>query len=119
VRGERARVEVRQGPETAHRTELYVTPVRPEERPGVSAALRARVAQLATRFPGLAVEEAGATLHVAIPDRFRSGHEAHFAEVTGRFLQYLKEPRALPAWEKANMMAKYLVTTAGTDLSRR
>ena len=53
-----------------------------------------------------------------MPDRFRTSHEAHFAEVTERFLGYLKAPRTMPAWEKANMLAKYYVSTKGTDLSR-
>jgi hypothetical protein len=34
-------------------------------------------------------------------------------------LEYLKAPRSMPAWEKANMLAKYAVTTRGTGLSRR
>ena len=56
---------------------------------------------------------------MVIPDAFRTGHEAHFAEVTSRFLEYLKSPAAMPAWEKANMLAKYAVTTRGTALSRK
>ncbi len=58
-------------------------------------------------------------LHVTIPDRYRVGHEAHFAEVTHLFLAYLKEPGSLPAWEKANMLAKYSVTTRGVERSRQ
>jgi predicted dehydrogenase len=118
VRGERARVEVRQGAEQNHRTELYVVPVRAQDRPAVRAALEKRIAQLAARFSGLSVADSGADLHVVVPDRYRTTHEAHFAEVTSRFLGYLKDPRSLPRWEKANMLAKYAVTTAGTDLSR-
>jgi hypothetical protein len=54
-----------------------------------------------------------------VPDAFRTGHEAHFAEVTRRFLEYLKEPAAMPRSLKANMLAKYFVTTSGTELSRQ
>jgi len=53
-----------------------------------------------------------------IPDQFRIGHEAHFAEVTRQFLHYLEDRRRLPAWEKPNMAAKYYVTTHGVQLSR-
>ena len=35
------------------------------------------------------------------------------------FLEYLKDPAAMPPFEKANMLAKYLVTTSGTELSRQ
>jgi predicted dehydrogenase len=117
VRGRRSRIEVRQGPEQGYRTELYVVPAGPEQKQATRAALEARLAALHARYPGLAVEDAGAELHVTIPDRYRTGHEAHFAEVTSRFLGYLKEPRSLPGWEKANMLAKYQVTTAGSELS--
>jgi len=54
-----------------------------------------------------------------IPDRFRDGHEAHFARVTRNFLAYLKDRSALPSWERPNMAAKYFVTTTGTELSRQ
>jgi hypothetical protein len=118
VRGSRSRVEIRQGAEEKWRPELYVVPVRPAEAPAVKAALEKRVAELVKIRPGLTVEDEGARLHVAIPDRYRVGHEAHFAEVTGRFLGYLKDPASLPKWEKANMLAKYWVTTQAVELSR-
>jgi hypothetical protein len=76
------------------------------------------VAALQTTFPGVAVEDLGEQLRVTIPDKYRVGHEEHFAEVTDRFLQYLKNPTSLPAWERPNMLAKYYVTTKGVELSR-
>jgi len=53
-----------------------------------------------------------------IPDALRVGHEAHFAQVTTRFLSYLRDRTKLPAWERPNMIAKYTVTTLGTEMSR-
>jgi predicted dehydrogenase len=117
-RGTRSRVEVRQGAEEGYRPELYVVPNEPGGRE-VGAAVRARVAALQPRFPGVGVEEAGGRLRVTIPDRYRIGHEAHFAEVTRQFLAYLDDPRAVPAWENPNMLAKYTVTTQGVRLSRQ
>jgi predicted dehydrogenase len=118
VRGSRARVEIRQGAEEKWRPELYVVPVRAADAPAVKAALERRLEELAKARPGLAVEDEGARLKVGIPDRYRIGHEAHFAEVTGRFLGYLKDPTSLPKWEKANMLAKYWVTTQAVEMSR-
>ena len=57
-------------------------------------------------------EELGDELRVSIPDGYRVGHEAHFAHVLAQFLEYLKSPGAMPAWERPNMLAKYCVTTA-------
>jgi predicted dehydrogenase len=117
VRGSRARLEVRQGPEQKYRTELYVAPARPADKGAVRAALEKRLAQLQARFPGLGIEDQGLEIRVLVPDGLRTNHESHFAQVTARFLAYLKDPRTIPAWEKANMLAKYYVTTGGTELS--
>jgi hypothetical protein len=68
---------------------------------------------------GLAVADEGQRLRVVIPERYRVGHEAHFAEVTERFLAYLKDPSSMPRWEAANQLAKYKVTTEAFELSRR
>lgn len=117
-RGNRSRVEVRQEREQNFRAELYVIPNRPDDRAGVRAALHKRVADLQARFAGIAVKDTDLGFQVTIPDKFRIGHEAHFAQVTNQFLTYLQEPGALPKWEKANMLAKYFVTTKGLELSR-
>ncbi len=118
-KGSRARVEVRQTQADKLRPELYVVPANTGERSQVLAAVRARVATLQKDFAGVAVEERGDAIHVAIPDTFRVGHEAHFAEVTREFLRMLRDRRALPAWERPNMLAKYFVSTKGTELSHQ
>lgn len=119
VRGTKARVEVRQGKEQRYVPELYVVPNDTARKAEVLAALRRKVEALQAKFPGISVEDLGAELHVQIPAKYREGHEAHFAQVTRQFLDYLKNPQSLPAWEKANMLAKYYVTTKGVELSRR
>ena len=101
------------------RPELYVIPASAGERSQVLAAVRARVAALQKDFAGVMVEERGAEIHVTSPDSFRVGHEAHFAEVTREFLRMLRDRRALPAWERPNMLAKYFVSTKGTELSHQ
>jgi hypothetical protein len=55
---------------------------------------------------------------IEIPEQYRVGHEAHFGQVTDAFLEYLKG-KPIPAWEKANMLAKYYVTTKGLELCRK
>jgi predicted dehydrogenase len=119
VRGSRARVEVRQGEPQKWKTELYVVPAKAADRAAVLAALQKRVKALESRYPGIAVVEEGAEMRVSVPDALRTGHEAHFAEVTTRFLEYLKAPASLPGWEKANMLAKYALTTRGAALSKK
>jgi predicted dehydrogenase len=117
-RGTRARVEVRQTERDRYRPELYVIPNEPASAPQVVAAVRTKLRALQAQYPGVAVEQRGGELHIVIPDTFRVGHEAHFAQVTTNFLRYLRNRSTMPAWERPNMLAKYFVTTKGTELSR-
>jgi len=66
----------------------------------------------------VAVEDRGNEIKVTVPDALRVGHEAHFAQVATSFLKYVRNPGSLPAWERPNMLAKYYVTTTGTEMSR-
>jgi predicted dehydrogenase len=118
-RGSRARVEVRQGAAEKHRPELYVIPNVPGDQAAVLAAVQKTIAGLQATHPGTAALEQGAEIRVTIPDRLRVGHEDHFAQVTQRFLRYVRDRGTLPAWERPNMLAKYYVTTEGTALARR
>jgi predicted dehydrogenase len=117
-RGSRSRIEVRQGKADNFKTQLYIVPATASARAAVRAAVETRITALAAAYPGIAVEDAGADIHVTIPDVHRVDHESHFAQVTGNFLSYVEDRHGLPAWERANMLAKYFVTTTGTELSR-
>jgi hypothetical protein len=116
-RGTKARAVIRQGAAEKFRPELYVVP-EAASRDAVFAALRQKVEGLQKNWPGLAVDVRGAEARVTIPEKYRVGHEEHFAQVTRAFLGYLKNPRSLPAWEKSNMLVKYAISTKGVELSR-
>ena len=113
-RGTKSRVEVRQAEKEKYRPELYVSP----SDAGAAAALRSKIGDLEHRYPGIALEDSGAEFRVTIPDRYRVGHEAHFAQVTRQFFEYLKRPEDLPAWEEPCMLAKYFVSTKGVEMSQ-
>ncbi len=117
--GSRSRVEIRQGKEEKFVPELFVVPQRPAEKNKIGAALAKKAPALQKAWPGVAVADQGQRFHVAIPDKYRNGHEAHFAEVTRQFLNYVTKKETMPAWEKPNMLAKYGVTTGGVALARR
>jgi predicted dehydrogenase len=118
-KGSRARVEVRQTKADKYVPELYVIPASADAKAAVLTAVQAKIASLQKAFPGVGVEDKGAEIRVTVPQPLRVGHEAHFAEVTANFLKYLKDRKTLPAWERPNMVAKYFVTTKGTELSRQ
>jgi predicted dehydrogenase len=118
-RGTRAKVEVRQGVAEKNVPEVYVVPNQAADRAAVLAAVQKKIAAVQDRYPGTGVVDLGGELRLSIPDRLRIGHEDHFAQVTQRFLRYVRDRSTLPAWERPNMLAKYYVTTEGTALARR
>jgi predicted dehydrogenase len=117
-RGGLAHVDVRQGKEQDYHPELYVVANRLADHASVLTAVKAKVGRLQDHYPGVAVADQGGEVQVTIPPHYRTGHEAHFGEVTRQFLQYLRAPGTLPAWEKPNLVAKYFITTEGVRLAR-
>jgi hypothetical protein len=118
-RGKTAAVEVRQTKADGYKAELYVVPNPGADVVAVQGAVERRLAEIATTYPAVSSELRGKEIHIVIPDKFRDGHEAHFARVTRNFLAYLQDRSKLPSWERPNMLAKYYVTTMGTELSHR
>jgi len=117
LRGTKANLVIRQGAEQNYKTTLYVEPTEGVDMAAAENALEAALADLSEEYPGLAMEKSENGWIVNIPDKYKVGHEAHFAQVTERYLQYLEEGK-LPDWEVPNMLAKYYVTTRGYELSR-
>jgi Putative oxidoreductase C terminal domain len=111
-RGSRARLELRQGAEDGYRSELYVVPVA-----DIAAALERRITALQTTHPKVGLAKLGREWRVTVPDELRIGHEAHFAQMTRRFIADVEHRRPPPAWEKPNTVAKYYVCTEGVALS--
>jgi predicted dehydrogenase len=112
-RGTKAKIELRQGVAQKFIPELYVVSQSPE----VFAALDYWSATRQEQYPGLAIEHHAGEAHIVIPQKFRVGHEDHFAQVTNRFFDYLKNPSTLPAWEQSNMLVKYFVSTRGVEIA--
>src|SRR5262249_834104 len=115
-RGSRSRVEIRQGKAENFRPELYIFPPDASLRQTVFGERRRKTASLQKDWPGIEVAVRDGEARIVIPDRFRVGHEAHFAQVTRAFLGYVADPASLPAWEKSNMLVKYFVTTRGVEM---
>ena len=117
-RGSLSKVEVRQGPSDQYKSALYVVPNRAADKTAVVTAVKKRIAAVQAEYPGTEVLDLGPELRIQIPERLRVGHEEHFAQVTRRFLQYVRDRGTLPAWERPDMLAKYYVTTEGVRLAR-
>ncbi|NBO92282.1 MAG: oxidoreductase [Planctomycetia bacterium] len=112
--GTKSDIEIRQGENEQFIPEVYVIP----HTNDVEAALYRWVAQLSQQYAGLGLDTVRGAYRLVIPEMYRTGHEAHFAEVTRRFLAYRNDPSTLPAWETDNLRAKYYLTTHGVRLAR-
>ena len=119
-KGTRARIEVRQTKADRYLSGAVCRPGRARRRRRKCwRRCRRRSRRVQAEYPGVGVEDRGAEIKITVPDALRVGHEAHFAQVASSFLKYVRDRSALPAWERPNMLAKYYVTTAGAELSRK
>ena len=115
MRGTRANLIIRQGAEQNYKPTLYIEPV--GNQPDYEKALMENLAKVQATFEGVDLSKTDAGWEVIIPDHYKEGHEAHFARVMERFLEYLKNNN-MPEWEVPNMITKYYTTTTALELAR-
>ena len=118
MRGTRANLAIRQGSAEGYRPVLYIEPAPDTDAAAFSGALEQALPRVRTTYPGVGVERAGTGWKVTVPDAYHVGHEAHFGQVAGQFLDYVARG-ALPGWEVPNMLAKYYTTTQALALAKR
>jgi predicted dehydrogenase len=111
MRGTKANLVIRQGAEEQYKPTLYIEPLTAD-----TSKLAESFKKLQAKFPGIELKQNGKKWEVIIPEKYKEGHEAHFARVTEKFLEYLKNGN-MPAWEVPNMIAKYYTTTKGLAIS--
>lgn len=116
MRGTRANLIIRQGAEQDYKPTLYIEPV--GDVPGYENILNNNLKKVQATFPGVTLEKVQNGWEVVIPDHYKEGHEAHFARVMERFLDYLQN-KSIPEWEVPNMIAKYYTTTAALELAKQ
>ncbi len=114
MRGTNCNLIIKQGAEQGYKPTLYVEATTTEGLDVFSANLDKAVnVELAAIYPGLKLVKLDNKLwSVEIPDKYKVSHEEHFAQVTAKYLNYLKDGK-LPEWEVPNMIVKYYTTTEG------
>jgi len=115
LRGTLANLVIRQDSAHGYKPVLSVEPVRASA--GFEHALEKVVAGLQAEYPGLALRATPTGWELVVPARFELDHEATFAEVTKKFLGFVKTGK-MPDWEIPNMLAKYYTTTTALELAR-
>jgi len=74
---------------------------------------------LASKYPGVGLSKVSEGIWtIVIPDEYNVGHEAHFTQVTEKYLQFLVDGK-LPEWEVPNMIVKYYTTTEALKVARK
>jgi len=117
MRGTNANLIIRQGAEENYLPTLYVEQTGSGSSEDFAAALNKAIQDLQTKYPGITLDPRTGETVVVIPDKYKLGHEAHFTQVTEKYLEYLKAGK-LPDWEVPNMIAKYYTTTKAYEMSR-
>jgi hypothetical protein len=111
MRGTNANLIIRQRPEENYQPILYIEP-----NPSVkSSDITGHFKKIREKFPGVELQPWKNGWKVIVPDKYKEGHEEHFARVTTNFLHYLKN-KSMPPWEVPNMLAKYYVTTKALEI---
>ncbi|MHC4882308.1 MAG: putative oxidoreductase C-terminal domain-containing protein [Planctomycetota bacterium] len=117
MRGTRANLIIRQGAAENYKPVLYVEA---NDNAHIDNVLhRAIYKTLQKKYPGITMTplEDG-KWKINIPKKYHVGHEAHFAQVTEKYLRYLKNGK-LPDWEVPNMIAKYYTTTQALKAAKQ
>jgi predicted dehydrogenase len=117
MRGTKANLIIRQGKEENYKATLYVENNSKASDEEFLRTLKIAVEGLQSSYPGVAIVQEGAVIKIDIPEKYKAGHEAHFTQVTEKYLKYLKAGK-LPDWEVPNMIAKYYTTTKAYEMSR-
>jgi len=111
MRGTGCDLEIRQGVEENFKPLLYVVAGDDADLQAFEASLGEAVEEkIIPAYPGVELEKLDENRWlVKIPDKYKVGHEAHFIQVTEKYLDYLHNNN-LPDWEIPNMKTKYYTT---------
>lgn len=116
MKGSKANLIIRQGKEENYRPVLYIEPLSKTDRT-FESDLKTALAKVQEKFPGVDVKRSGEIWTVTVPEKYHNGHEAHFGQVTEKYLDYLQN-NSMPKWEVPNMITKYFITTNALEMAR-
>ena len=115
MRGTKANLIIRQGAEQQYKPTLYIEPI--GNNADYENILANQIKNLQQKYPGIELKKLSKGWELTIPEKYKEGHESHFARVTEKFLGYLKN-KNMPAWEVPNMIAKYYTTTKALEMAK-
>lgn len=116
MRGSKANLVIRQGADQHFIPTLYIERLSTDS--GYDRIVVEEFKKIQAKHPGVELKQQDKGWVVEIPEKYREGHEAHFARVMEKFLDYLQHGN-MPAWEVPNMLAKYYTTTKGLEVANK
>ena len=118
MRGTKCNLIIQQGEKERYKPTIYIEANQEIDMDKFEIDLTKVVnTELAQTYPGISLVKIKSNLWtIDIPQKYKVGHEAHFAQVTEKYLQYLIDGK-LPEWEVPNMIVKYYTTTEGMKAS--
>ena len=115
--GSNAKLIIRQGEEQNFKPVLYIEPSDPANINDFEEILLREFPKIVEKYPGVGLKKLENSWEVEVPDVYDVGHEAHFAQVTDKYLQFLIDGK-LPDWEVPNMISKYYTTTKALEMAK-
>ncbi len=120
MRGKLCNVLIKQTKEEKYKPTVYIEATGATDLAAFETSLKKAVEEtISAKFAGLKLIKLGDKKWVVeIPAQYSVGHEAHFGQVTEKYLQYLKDGK-LPEWEVPNMITKYYTTTEALKMAKK
>jgi predicted dehydrogenase len=116
MRGSKASLEIRQGKEQDYKPVLYIVPVK--NSADFENQLTKSFKEISNKYPGVEIKKLDKEWMVIVPEKYKEGHEAHFARVMEKYIDYFNN-KNMPAWEVPNMLTKYYITTKALEMARK
>lgn len=116
MRGSKAALIIRQGAAENYKPTLYI-----EQRSHdaeFEKKLNLALSNINKKFPGISLQKNISGWQLIVPEKYNDGHEAHFAQVMNKYLDYLKNNN-MPNWEVPNMLSKYYITTTAKAMASK
>ncbi len=117
MRGTKTNLVIRQGADQGYKPALYIEPVANTDLAAFEKTLTDNLKKIQAKYAGIELKKLDTGWEVLVPAKYHNGHEAHFGQVTERYLQYLVDGK-LPDWEVPNMLAKYYTTTKALEVAK-
>ena len=115
MRGTLANLSIKQGEAQNFKPTLYIEVENPSE--AYIKKVLEEFSNLEEKYSSIALKEMDNGWEVIIPESYKNGHEAHFSQVTEKFIEYLTKGN-LPEWEIPNIITKYYTTTKALELAK-